>query len=129
MSNDIKNNEQEQNINSSKDFLVGAFIGGIVGALTALFLAPKSGRELRTDINEQVGMLKEKTDQWKDAAVEKGNELAAAAKEKTEQLRETAIQKSNELTDVVRDSSGSNSDHLEDVEEATIEKTDPTQNE
>lgn len=35
---------------NSKDFLIGTLIGGIIGATTALFLAPKSGKELRDEI-------------------------------------------------------------------------------
>ena len=35
-----------------KDLLIGSFIGGVIGAGTALLLAPKAGRELRHDINE-----------------------------------------------------------------------------
>ncbi|WP_193394523.1 YtxH domain-containing protein, partial [Paenibacillus sp. A3] len=31
----------------NKDLLVGAVIGGVLGAVTALLFAPKSGRELR----------------------------------------------------------------------------------
>ena len=38
---------------NTKDFLIGTLIGGIVGATTALFLAPKSGKELRSDISDQ----------------------------------------------------------------------------
>lgn len=34
----------------SKGFIIGALIGGVAGALTALLLAPKSGTELRKDI-------------------------------------------------------------------------------
>ena len=36
--------------NYTKGFLVGAILGGAVGAITALLLAPKSGKELRQDI-------------------------------------------------------------------------------
>lgn len=34
----------------TKGFLLGALVGGAVGAITALLLAPKSGSELRKDI-------------------------------------------------------------------------------
>lgn len=34
----------------TKGFLLGALVGGAVGAITALLLAPKSGAELRRDI-------------------------------------------------------------------------------
>jgi gas vesicle protein len=33
-------------------FFTGLFIGGIVGGLASLLLAPKSGKELRADIKE-----------------------------------------------------------------------------
>lgn len=36
--------------NYTKGFVAGALIGGAVGAITALLLAPKSGKELRQDI-------------------------------------------------------------------------------
>lgn len=37
----------------SKGFIFGALIGGAVGAVTALLLAPKSGKELRRDIADK----------------------------------------------------------------------------
>lgn len=36
--------------NYTKGFLMGALVGSAVGAITALLLAPKSGKELRQDI-------------------------------------------------------------------------------
>lgn len=36
-----------------KGFVFGAFIGGAVGAVTALLLAPKTGAELRKDLAEK----------------------------------------------------------------------------
>lgn len=42
---------------STKNFMIGAFIGGIVGAGTALLLAPKPGKSLRTSMNEQALVL------------------------------------------------------------------------
>ncbi len=36
----------------SKGFLIGALVGGVAGAITALLLAPKSGAELRRDITD-----------------------------------------------------------------------------
>lgn len=57
---DLYDYEEEM---SSKDFLIGALIGGIIGAATALFLAPKSGKELRADLNTQASTLKEKATQ------------------------------------------------------------------
>jgi gas vesicle protein len=52
---------QNKSEDSSSSFLLGALIGGLVGAAAAIFLAPKSGREIRSTINNQAGTLKEKT--------------------------------------------------------------------
>ena len=41
---------EQNSSNYTKGFLLGALVGGAVGAITALLLAPKSGRELREDI-------------------------------------------------------------------------------
>lgn len=65
----MSNNQDQIN---SKDFLIGTLIGGIVGASIALLWAPKSGRELRMNINEQAHIAKEK-----------GEKLAESAKQKT----------------------------------------------
>ena len=44
-----------------KDFVIGAFVGGIVGAAVALLLAPKAGSELRNDVAVQAVTLKEQS--------------------------------------------------------------------
>lgn len=55
---DLYDYEEES---GSGSFLAGALIGVVIGAAAALFLAPKSGKELRGDLNTQVSSLKEKT--------------------------------------------------------------------
>lgn len=45
----------------SKDFLVGAAIGGLLGSVSALLMAPKTGKELREDINDIYCDVAEKT--------------------------------------------------------------------
>lgn len=85
MSND------SSNINA-KDFLIGALIGGVVGSIGALMLAPKSGRELRDDINEQSKVLKGKT-----------TNIANYAKEKSSNIAQTVSQQSNQVVGKVKD--------------------------
>lgn len=41
----------------TRGFIAGILLGSIVGAVTALLFAPKSGRELRRDIAERTGEL------------------------------------------------------------------------
>ncbi|GAC40869.1 YtxH domain-containing protein [Paenibacillus popilliae] len=38
--------------NGNKKFWIGTLVGSVVGSVVALFLAPKSGSELRADIAE-----------------------------------------------------------------------------
>ncbi|MFP7299472.1 YtxH domain-containing protein [Neobacillus niacini] len=63
MGKDYESRELNQNKSedSSSSFLLGALIGGLVGAAAAIFLAPKTGKDLRSTLNNQAETLKEKT--------------------------------------------------------------------
>lgn len=91
----------ESNLNT-KDFLIGALIGGVVGAAAALFLAPKSGRDIRHEISTQALTLKEKSGHLREVAVNKGTEIAEVAKEKTTSFGQTVSKQSNELMNKVK---------------------------
>lgn len=92
---------REESMNT-KDFVIGALIGGIIGAGAALLLAPKPGKELISDISEQASVLKEKTSKIRDTAMEKGTELAGTAKEKTNALSSTVSKQSSEIVNKVK---------------------------
>lgn len=47
-----------------KTFLWGALTGAITGTVSALLLAPKSGKELRQDISETAHKVKDKSTEW-----------------------------------------------------------------
>ncbi|MBP2241441.1 gas vesicle protein [Cytobacillus eiseniae] len=117
--NQNEQSKSEETINT-KDFLIGALIGGIVGATTALFLAPKSGKELRNDINEQAIVLKEKSGQIRETAVAKGSEIAAVAKEKTNAITQTVSKQSTDLVNKVKNLN-STEDHSVPVDESLVE--------
>ncbi|WP_053367416.1 YtxH domain-containing protein [Bacillus sp. FJAT-27245] len=87
---------------TSKDFLAGAVIGGLIGAAAALFLAPKSGRELRETVSGQAVALKERTAQMRESVMEKTNELTSMTKEKTAALAQAVSQQSTNLMDKVK---------------------------
>jgi len=97
----VKSDDNRDSINS-KDFMIGALIGGIVGAAAALFLAPKSGRELRSDINEGAKYLSDKTEKMRQTAVEKGSEFAEVAKVKTSQITDSVSKQSAVLKENVK---------------------------
>ena len=53
--------EDSEVVNSyAKGFLLGALVGGAVGAITALLFAPKPGRELRDELSYRSKDLLEK---------------------------------------------------------------------
>ena len=88
-SNTIMYRDQQNGI--GKGLLVGFFIGGVVGAVTALLLAPKSGRELRDDLRSKA-----------DDAVRKFSDTAARAKDFAQNITDESndvFQESNELFD------------------------------
>ncbi|MFS0658556.1 YtxH domain-containing protein [Niallia alba] len=104
---------------SSKDFLFGAFLGGIVGAATALFLAPKPGKELLQDLNGQAGVLKEKGIELTDTVKEKGSEFISIAKDKTDQLSNVVTKTSVDIMDKVKNTKGqeNTSDRFDELKE------------
>lgn len=88
---DVNGSMRETNSNS-KDFVTGAIVGGLAGALAALLLAPKSGKELRGTLNEQTSSLKNKS-----------VDLASVAKEKASGLKDTVSQQSSTIVNKVKD--------------------------
>ena len=81
---------EEETVNL-KDFVLGALVGGIVGAAAGLLLAPKAGRELRSDVATQAVTLKDKS-----------VELSSTAKDKTVQLSSQLKEQSTQLVDKVK---------------------------
>ncbi len=77
---------------SLKDFMIGAFVGGIVGAGAALLYAPKSGKEIRQDLGEQTITIKEK-----------GSHLAQKAKNTSTSIARTVGDQSTNVVNRVKD--------------------------
>ncbi|WP_301109427.1 YtxH domain-containing protein [Sporosarcina sp.] len=97
------NDLYEEESNGTGSFLAGAIIGGIIGAATALFLAPKTGREMREDFTTQASQLKDKSIELSSTAKEKAVELSSAAKDKTADLTDTAKEKTAAFTSAAKD--------------------------
>ncbi|GAA0455907.1 YtxH domain-containing protein [Alkalibacillus silvisoli] len=106
----------EENINS-KDFMIGTLIGGIVGASVALLFAPKSGKELRHDINTGAQQVRERADEWKEVAYEKGTEFSDRFKDTKEQLQD-------KVNDLKHQALSEGEDVAQDIADAIEEATE-----
>jgi len=63
-------------------------IGMGIGALTALLLAPKTGKQLRKDIRRKYEDAKETVDDWTDDAREAAEDLIDRGSEIADEIRE-----------------------------------------
>ena len=71
-------------------FLKGFVIGGFLGALAGILFAPKSGKELRSDIKEKGSeVLKDAKEIYADAST-KAKEIIEEAKHQAKELKKEA---------------------------------------
>src|SRR4051812_31278656 len=122
--NETRDNSQNKNEQSGNSFLLGAFIGGVVGAAAALLFSPKSGSEIRSKINEQTGMLLDKTVDLRETVVNKGSQLAA----KTTSLTQELIQQSADLLNKTQIMPKNTGEKNEKTEGVYIPLTKPQEN-
>jgi gas vesicle protein len=72
------------------EFLKGFVIGGILGVLAGIFFAPKSGKELRSDLREKGSeVLKDAKEIYADAST-KAKEIIEEARHQAEELKKEA---------------------------------------
>lgn len=95
--------EDDYEDSGAGSFLLGAVIGGVIGAATALFLAPKTGKEMRDDISSQATHLKEKGIEISTVAKDKATEFTSVAKDKASEYTTAAKDKATEYTTVAKD--------------------------
>ena len=71
-------------------FFMGFLIGGFLGALAGILFAPKSGKELRSNIKEKRSeVLKDAKDIYTDAST-KGKEIIVEVKHQAGELKKEA---------------------------------------
>ncbi|WP_438447936.1 YtxH domain-containing protein [Gorillibacterium sp. sgz5001074] len=94
------------NKRNGKEFLVGAVVGSVLGAVTALLLAPKSGKELRSDLSEQYGKVSDKTVEIAGVVGAKTQEIAGVVGAKTHEIAGVVGAKSQEIAKTVGEHTG-----------------------
>ncbi|MCB0729122.1 MAG: YtxH domain-containing protein [Ignavibacteriae bacterium] len=82
---------------TAKGLLLGLITGGLVGAAIALLYAPKSGRELRSDIRLKKDELLDDTSEYLQIAKTKASDMINEGKRKSEELITDARKKANSL--------------------------------
>jgi gas vesicle protein len=71
-------------------FCTGFLIGGVLGALAGIFFAPKSGKELRSDIKEKgIGVLTDAKEIYADVTT-KAKEIIEEARHQAGEMKKEA---------------------------------------
>ncbi|MCU0372354.1 MAG: YtxH domain-containing protein [Ignavibacteria bacterium] len=83
----------------AKGLMLGFLAGGIVGAVVALLYAPKSGKELRSDIKLKKDEILDDTTEYMKIAKSKAGDLINEGKKRSEQIIRDAKEKANNLLD------------------------------
>jgi gas vesicle protein len=93
----------EEHENQQGHFFMGFLIGGVLGALAGIFFAPKSGKELRSDIKEKGSeVLKDTKEIYADASA-KAKEIIAGAKYQAKELKKEAEDTGEKIVDDVQE--------------------------
>jgi len=95
MSNQVK-------ASGSNGLLLGMIIGGAVGAISTLLLAPKTGSEMRETLCNKYSELTEKTGDLVSAIGEKSQKIAHTVGSEASDLLQQAKQSSERVADHVR---------------------------
>lgn len=85
-----------------KAFLIGALVGGAIGATTALLLAPTSGKELRSGLSDGVTSAIDKTEEALHQAWEASQHAVSAVTGRTQEIGKQIGEQTLELAGKVR---------------------------
>lgn len=109
---------------STKDFILGTIIGGLAGAVAALLLAPKSGREIRGDLNEGAVQLKDRANDWVQIAQEKGSDLKDKAYTTSSEIKQKAMDTTSQAVKVATDQAKGAAEKAKQVADQAKEAAD-----
>ena len=121
---------------SKKGTIPGILIGGAIGAVSALLLAPKSGKNLRSDLSDRYTTVAGKTAEVASTVKDKAVDVASTVKDKAvdvasnvghlaTELRDSVINKSSVVVDAAKDTVDSakvTADLAKDVSSEIVEE-------
>jgi gas vesicle protein len=85
--------ESSEKSSSAGTAITFLMIGIGAGALVALMLAPKSGKQMRRDIRRRYDDARDALQDWSDDAIDRVNTVVDRSTEWAEELREAAREK------------------------------------
>lgn len=109
--------------NRNRNYAVGAIFAGIVGYVTGVLTAPKSGKETREDIADKAKDIKDGAEDQLQTAQDEVTELLATAKKKTLALSAHAREEFNEAVVKAKDAQNKGANVLKAVRSG--EASDP----
>ena len=92
---------EEHRGNATGSLFRGILLGGLIGGVTALLFAPRSGEETRAEIRDRAIELRDRTTETVTQAKSKAYELKDNAWEKAEELKQRGQQALNQQLDRV----------------------------
>ncbi len=87
------------NESRSNGMLLGAVIGGTMGILATLLLAPKSGAKMREELSAKYQSLCDKTKDIVESVKEEAVNLAEQAKESNKSIKDSFTASTEEIRD------------------------------
>ncbi|EXJ23155.1 general stress protein [Alkalibacterium sp. AK22] len=107
--------------NNVESFVLGTFVGAAVAGLTALLLAPKSGKDLRDDIADQADKTKEQAREYLAIAKTKGSELKETVEQAGSEYMENASATYEQLSSQIGSSANETQANLDEIKEEAKE--------
>lgn len=98
-------------------FFLGALFGASIAGVAALLYAPKSGKELRRDIANEIDRLVEETEEYVDYAVERGVEMYDTASIATDDIKVNLKESASKFKSQFQDVKGEASHEWDRVKE------------
>ena len=89
----------KSNVGTAVTFLM---IGVGAGALIALMLAPKTGKQMRKDLRKRYDDARDSLQDWSEDAIDRVNELADRSTEWAEELRDMARDKAAPIAKAIK---------------------------
>ena len=102
---DYEHEMQHATRTSAKSVVTGLLIGGLIGAATALLMAPRSGEETRAEIRNKAMEYRDRT---KDVV----NETMSQAKSKADELKGGVMEKAEDLKRRGKQTAAQGLDHV-----------------